>query len=80
VNHILFDRCTDCTLEFDSTIGSLEVVHAKNVKIIAKGMAPAFQIDLSENVHFYFQSTAEGLTTAKFITSSCSEVYVIFGR
>jgi len=77
VNHILIDRCSDSTIEFNSVIASVEIVNCKNVVVKCHGRVSLVQVDLTQNLTFYLNSKVEDITNIKFVNASCADVFLV---
>jgi len=75
VNHILIDNCSDVVLRLEGgVISQVEIVHCKNVSVIAKSNVPVIQIDMTDGCRLYFRSPV--LRETRIIHASSPDLQV----
>lgn len=73
---LILDKCTSCSVIFDTIISSTETVNCKKVKFQVNGICPAFTIDKTVNILIWLSK--ESLSVTNFTTSLSSEMNVSF--
>jgi len=78
VNHILLDNCSDVVLRLEGgVISQVEIVHCRNVSVIAKSMVPVIQVDLTDRCRLYFPTTVLQETRIIHASSPDLEIYEV---
>jgi hypothetical protein len=78
VNHILLDNCSDVVLRLEGgVISQVEIVHCKNVSVIAKSRVPVIQVDLTDHCRLYFPTSVLQETRIIHASSPDLEIYEV---
>jgi adenylyl cyclase-associated protein len=73
---LVLDKCSNCSVVYDTLISSAEVVNCKKIRLQVTGLCPVFTIDKTINILVWL--SAESLAVSAFTTSLSSEMNVSF--
>jgi len=73
---LILDKCTKCSVVFDSVISSTEIVNSKKIQLQTTGICPAFAIDKTVGCLIWLSEESASVST--FTSSMSSEMNVSF--
>lgn len=73
---LILDKCTKCSVIFDSLISVAETVNCKKIQMQVTGVCPAFTIDKTIGCLIWLSEESKNITT--FTTSLSSEMNISF--
>jgi adenylyl cyclase-associated protein len=73
---LILDKCTKCSVIFESIISSAETVNCKKIQLQVTGVCPAFSIDKTIGCLIWLSEESKGVST--LTTSLSSEMNVSF--
>lgn len=73
---LALDKCTNCSVVYDTLISSAEMVNCKKIKLQVKGICPVFTVDKTVNLLVWLSEESKEIST--FTTSLSSEMNVCF--